>query len=324
MDPKAALLLDFFVNGKVNCAQISRETGINERCVQRLYQMYRNNVPFSQIRGRGRPQKIGQLENVRIGQFLRRRVSLTSTELAAKLSDASGKEISPRTMRNHLQRSGYRSKPERAIPVLNATQKIAREKWAREHLNFDFKKVIFSDESTFELHRCLDRVWSKSRGRPNRPRPKYSSKRMVWGAINYKKKSSLQLVDGTMNSDRYVGVINRNLIPMMRNLGHSDHIFQQDNAPCHTSRVSKEHFQQRKVQVLAWPSNSPDLNPIENIWAILKKKVARILPSSKSDLDAIILEEWDQIPIEIVQNLIDSMPRRLQRVIDMKGEYIGY
>ena len=83
--------------------------------------------------------------------------------------------------------------------------------------------------------------------------------------------------------------------------------FQQDNASCHVSKDAKAYFSRKNINILDWPANSPDLNPIENLWAILKYNVAKRTPINKKQLISFILEEWDKIPMQIIHNLFDSM-----------------
>ena len=100
--------------------------------------------------------------------------------------------------------------------------------------------------------------------------------------------------------------------------------FQQDNDPKHTSRLVKKQFQENKVNVLDWPSQSPDLNPIENLWAILKQNIGNREFKNKDQLWHCVQESWYKISPETCQNLIESMPRRLNAVLTQKGGYSGY
>ena len=101
-------------------------------------------------------------------------------------------------------------------------------------------------------------------------------------------------------------------------------IFQQDNDPKHTSRSAKNWFQAKGVEVLPWPAQSPDLNPIENLWADVKKSVAAKRPSNAKDLWVAVQEAWQQIPLTRCQDLIDSMPRRCAAVIKNHGYTTKY
>jgi transposase len=87
------------------------------------------------------------------------------------------------------------------------------------------------------------------------------------------------------------------------------HFFQQDNASCHVSRQSKSFFHEKEVKILDWPANSPDLNPIENMWGILKRAVELRSPKTLAELEAFAIDEWRKIPLQIIRNSIASMPR---------------
>jgi len=99
-----------------------------------------------------------------------------------------------------------------------------------------------------------------------------------------------------------------------------DFIFQQDGAPCHTAKVCKDWFRENRVKLLEWPGNSPDLNPIENLWARLKKLVSQRRPSNKQELIEAIIHCWNHvITLEELQQLVNSTPRRCKAVIEAKG-----
>ncbi len=91
--------------------------------------------------------------------------------------------------------------------------------------------------------------------------------------------------------------------------GDADFIFQQDLAPAHTAKVTKSWFNDHGVTVLDWPANSPDLNPIENLWGIVKRKMRDTRPNNADDLKATVKETWASIPPQQCHKLITSMPR---------------
>ena len=103
-------------------------------------------------------------------------------------------------------------------------------------------------------------------------------------------------------------------------------IFQQDGASIHRAKVVEEWFRKRKIAKLDWPAQSPDLNPIENLWGELKKRIAQKGKdiTSKKVLWRVLEDEWEATPLDLCQKLIDSMPARLDAVIRAKGGHTKY
>ncbi len=106
--------------------------------------------------------------------------------------------------------------------------------------------------------------------------------------------------------------------------GDADSIFQQDLAPAHTAKGTKSWFNNHGVTVLDWPANSPDLNPIENLWGIVKRKIRDTRPNNADDMKATVKETWASIPPQQCHKLITSMPRRIEAVIKAKGAPTKY
>lgn len=110
-------------------------------------------------------------------------------------------------------------------------------------------------------------------------------------------------------------------------------IYQQDNARIHTAERAQEWFMDHGIHVMDWPPHSPDLNPIEHIWFLLKKKLFELYPmlylGGRSKIDwkkfrECIVAAWEAIPQEVVDSLILSMPRRIKAVYEAKGWYTKY
>lgn len=103
-----------------------------------------------------------------------------------------------------------------------------------------------------------------------------------------------------------------------------DFIFAQDNAPCHKSKAAITFFAKNRIELLPWPAGSPDLNPIENLWGILKANVAKRFPKTNIQLEKFAIEEWQKIPQETVKNTVLSMLTRINQVIDRNGGKCDY
>jgi transposase len=107
----------------------------------------------------------------------------------------------------------------------------------------------------------------------------------------------------------------------------------QDNASMHTARVVKALLEELNVQLMVWPRYSPDLNPIENLWVLMKGKIYRLHPEltyaedTVATQEALVLaamEAWDNIREEIVTNLCETMPNRVAAIITAEGWYVKY
>ena len=125
---------------------------------------------------------------------------------------------------------------------------------------------------------------------------------------------------GIMRATDYKQILIHHMIPSANDLfSNNNWIFQHDNDPKHTAVIVTKYLQNNGINVLKWPSQSPDLNPIENLWAILDRSLSDRIPSNESELYAQLLQEWNKISPVILHSLIKSMPQRCQAVIDSQG-----
>ncbi len=120
-------------------------------------------------------------------------------------------------------------------------------------------------------------------------------------------------------------ILSENLLPSARALKMKrGWVFQHDNDPKHTTRATKEWLRKKHFKVLEWPSQSPDLNPIENLWRELKVRVAQRQPQNITALEEICMEEWAKIPATVCENLVKTYRKHLTSVIANKGYITKY
>ncbi len=148
---------------------------------------------------------------------------------------------------------------------------------------------------------------------------------MLWGCFSAAGTGRLVAIEGKMNAAKYRDILDENLLQSAQDLRLGRRFtFQQDNDPKHTAKITKEWLHNNSVTVLEWPSQSPDLNPIEHLWRDLKMAVHQRLPSNLTELERICKEEWQRIPKSRCEKLVASFPKRLMAVLNQKGASTKY
>jgi hypothetical protein len=127
-----------------------------------------------------------------------------------------------------------------------------------------------------------------------------------------------------MNSDYYIEILKNNLISNAKQQFNDKWRLQQDNDPKHRSSKTERWLAVNVPLIMDWPSNTPDLNPIENMWNIMKHRIEKRKPTNINELKIFIDEEWKNIEKDVIINLINSMKNRCLLVIESKGERIKY
>ncbi|CAJ0945408.1 unnamed protein product [Ranitomeya imitator] len=126
-----------------------------------------------------------------------------------------------------------------------------------------------------------------------------------------------------MNKEWYQNVLQEQLLPTVQEqFGAQQCLFQHDGAPCHKAKVITKWLMEQNIEILGpWPGNSPDLNPIENLWSIIKRWEDKQKPTNSGKMQALIMQEWTAISQDLVQKLIESMPGRIAEVLKKKGNF---
>ncbi len=149
---------------------------------------------------------------------------------------------------------------------------------------------------------------------------KFPQSVMIWAAVSSAGVGPLCFQRYKVNAAIYQEILEHFMLPSADKLyGDADFIFKQDLAPAYTAKGTKSWFNDHGVTVLDWPANSSDLNLIENLWGIVKRKMRNTRPNNTDDLKATIKAARASITPEQCHRLIDSMPRRIDAVIQAKG-----
>ncbi len=150
--------------------------------------------------------------------------------------------------------------------------------------------------------------------------PRTPSQPWSMGCFSAKGTGRLHRFEGRMGGAMYREILANNLLPSVRALKMGGGwVFQHDNDPKHTAWATKQWLRKKHFKVLEWPSQSPDLNAIENLWRELKRCVAQRQPQNLNDLEKTCMEELDKIPSAVCANLVKNYRKRLTSVIVNKG-----
>jgi transposase len=152
---------------------------------------------------------------------------------------------------------------------------------------------------------------------------------MFWGCFSKFGLGPLVVVEGSMDREQYVDMVREYLLPQLEDIRRDfgvEMTFMQDNAPCHKARSVTNFFTENGVNLLPWPAQSPDLNPIENLWSIVKKRRQKKfgIPRTKNELIEQVFEIWEELDDELIDTLADSAVRRLLQCIEAKGRHTKY
>lgn len=282
------------------------------------------------------PSKYGQNSNKprkkAVGKrTLKKIIKLASNKVisAAKIKAQLDLPVCRITVSRYLGSSGtltYRKMKGR--PELTPEHRKNRREYAFNHIDWkdQWNKVMFSDEKKFNLdgpdgyhyywHNINDKEITYSR------RVQGGGSVMVWAGFHAEGKTPITFISTRMDSRGYTRMLQQSMIPFLP----EDCIFQQDNAPCHRANLTMEWMEMKGINIMEWPSRSPDLNPIENLWGILSSKVysGGKQYNNVQDLKNAIIRSWDEINDDTIKSLVRSMHKRMILTAKANGDGINY
>ena len=199
----------------------------------------------------------------------------TGNELTAALSQLyPGETISTTTALRGRRMLGWTRRGTAYCQLIREHNRTKRLEWAQQNLGGKFEDVIWSDETSVQLetHRRFH-CYKKGQKPRYKPRPEHPVKVHVWAAISCRGATGVCIFQGIMDTPLYTQILEEYLVPFIQDVYPNSHKFMQDNDPKHTSRLAQAFFEEKSINWLKTPPESPDANPIENLWHELKASV---------------------------------------------------
>ena len=292
----------------------------------------------------GRPKKLTEDDKSRILYVIAEQPRVTYEDLLSEVSYKVKKD----SIRRLLNAENMRKWRCSWRPYLDDEHAAKRLQWASRYRYFtpaDWARVYWSDECTVERGIGIRREWTfiRPRDQPKKgecqglPHRGKQVKQMFWAAFSATRRTGLIPLFGDPTSER--GGVNRFVIEELYRrvlptlLPAEDGIFMHDNAPTHTAYVVRDALEEMEIEVMVWPPHSPDLNPIENLWALLKAEIYKIRPDlmhmkNNDETKRILVETaqiaWQNIDMRHLEHLSETMPNRVQAIIESEGWYTPY
>ncbi|GFW51871.1 transposable element Tcb1 transposase [Trichonephila clavipes] len=311
----------------------SKEHGIAQSVISRLWQRFQDDGNGSRCYSTGRPRVTTLNEDRYLAITAKRNRRSTASNLSRQLSSATGTTVSRQTVYRRLGHIGlYARRPVRCVP-LTATHCRLRLTWSREHPLWtpqQWSCVMFSDDSRFSLQSNSRRtlIWSAPGTRYHQEntieRHRYGGTGwLVWGGIILGSRTDLHVQSVTMTGHIYRDVILENHVRLFGGAMGAEFLFMDDNAHPHRANIVDECLQSEDITRMVWPAYSPDLNPKEHVLDMLARRIAARQPPPTCLLEfwRALLDEWCNIPQDQIDNLILSMPRRCKVCIASFGRH---
>lgn len=331
-DDAAAILYNMRDLGH-STSSIATLSGVPLRTVQRVLQRRKPRTNKQVKRNLGAGRKSSAIQDFRLIHWVHRNRFISLQQMVRQLH----LPYSKWTLRRRLLEHGIKAYLA-AQDVLTNLQKRRRVEWCQHHVNDDFGKYIFSDEMVVVVspYRTVGRLHVyRRRGEALRldciytvPHVRQAGRICFWGCLSASGFGCCRTMDTTMNSDRYLETLQNYLIPSIALFTNGIHVdrlvFQQDNAPPHKAHIIRDWFETQSFSVVSWPAYSPDLNPIENVWAFMKKSLLRTRPTTIHQVRTSLVNGWNQLSPIYSTKLVKSMRARCQRVIKSRGFRVSY
>ena len=301
--------------------------GIPKSTVSDVLNRYKNDSSYTGDERRGRPKKITARSARKLQYLLKKDPYLTSGELAERVPG----KVSRSTIQNFLNSAKYQFILPKKTIFLTKIQKLARLNFCKSMVNYDFSKVVFTDEKKFNLDGPdgLQKAWTgpNSENILLQRQQNRGGSLMIHATISFEKLISIVEMVGNYTAKDYCEMVESKILPLLGlHFGTSCYVWQHDNASIHNANETKRFFERHQIQLLPWPTKSPDLNPVENFFGEITRRVYKNNRQFNSidELWAKIDEVAGDIKADFYGNLYRSLPERCIETIEKQGGLTKY
>lgn len=308
--------------------QLAAQFNVTKSAISRALHRFRIRGGAIVKKQPGRPRITNCLVDRNIVRASRDDPRRSASVISAIISTSSCPVPSIRTIQR-LQQAGLHGRRPAKKPFINVKNRAKRVAWAKAHMGWtrtEWSQVLWSDESKYNLFGS-DGVKYVRHPVGSRFDPKYQTPTMkhsggsviVWGCFSGRGIGPLRRIQGIMDRYQYEDILEKTMRPFALGSMGRAFVFQQDNDPKHRSKDILNWFRHRRVTLLEWPSQSPDLNIIEPLWDTLERMLVGTTAKNADEKFAQLADAWSRIPQSTIDALIDSMLRRCQAVINSKS-----
>ena len=307
--------------------KIAKKLNLQRKNVQHLIRKYNETGTVSNKPGQGRKRKLSPGDVTRIKKQVKSGKS--AEEIAREEAKTHGGKMSSTTIRNALKESGLRYVSKEEREKLSEVHMQKRREFATRHMQDDWKNVLFSDEKSFWLGAEEKKGWQDPKHRTLIMKHQYAPKLQVWGGVGHFFKTELYFFEQNMDAELYRKILKNRLPPKCQEDCPDDllgsWIFLQDNDPKHKAHKMMELLDEIAPDWMKdYPPKSPDFNIIEDVWSYLDRERKKKKCLSIDQLKRVLSRAWEKLPLEFVRKSVESMPRRLQKCLDLRGQRTNY
>lgn len=329
---KRTLILWFHYIKKLNANQVSLETESPRQTVYDIINKWEVEGTIEDLPRPGRPIEVS-LEDTEIIVEKQKEDRFKYAKDIYRENKEEGLDVTYGQTCRVINANFYKVEAPFKLDISPANQE-KRVEWIANHTKWRKNKwlrVVWTDEKIFELYPQKGKLYAKLlEGETAEDFPRFKvqkggKKVMIWGAISGSGKIYIDFIDESIDAYTYCCFLYQKGIPAIRALCNKSYIFQQDNAPAHRAFLTQAFLKISGIEVLDWPPQSPDLNPIEEVWLWMATKIKTMTFQDVNQLKDSILEIWEKIPETTILTYIEKIHSKMEYISSHGGkEYLDH